>query len=371
MRRQYLINNSLVDNFILIIICSVYCMISLSFVLPIEQATYFLFICIALSFGSFLLVYSKKQNRILNDAILFAIVTMVHYLLFYGTVKLVDSLIVISVVFFAAVVYTVQLSRINFKAFLGGAVICLVILIVKAKEDQYYTHQQWLQYVYMNPNMAGAVVLNLLVVIILGVHFVSIKWLRVVLWGISLYSLTLILKTNSRSAFFSAVIYIVLILLENRRTPNRLIQRLLFFSPIIVIPIVTIYFSILFSFDVQLLDKPLLSGREHLWLDAVLILLNNILKLRNDFTSGLNTVLRLSYLSGIVGVALFFKLFINILIDLEKSILSSKKPSNPAVLALGVIFLNQSFESILVSGSYAICYISMSLLGLAKKGRGS
>lgn len=369
MEPRYIVNKRILDNLILIIICSAYGMISLSFILNIQQASYFLFLCMGASFLSFLVLFISVRNRILNIAVLFALITLLHYLFFYGTVKIVDSLIVISVVFFATVVYVVQLSNRNFSVFVVGAVICAFVLILNANKAQYYTYQGWLQYVYMNSNTAGAVSLNLFVAMILGSNFVLKRWMKISLWGISLYMLRIIMKTSSRSSFIAAIVYLVFLVLQNRRIPKKTVEKILLLSPVIVIPIVTLFFSIWFSQNTVFLGKTLISGREYMWLDAINTVKHNIISFTNDYTSGLNSALKLSYVSGVIGVIVFFKFFLRLLDDSHQNGIESKQQYNLAMLAVGIIFLNQSFESILISGSYAVCYISMAMLGVSKRRR--
>lgn len=369
MKRQRLQNHKLLNNLILMTICSAYCMISLSFVLKVQHASYFLFLCIAFSLCSFGILMYTEKSILTNIALLFSFVTMGHYLIFSGTVKLVDSLIVISVVFFAVVTYTVQFSKRNFEALILGAVICSLMLILKMGDSQYYTYQGWLMYVYNNSNTAGVIALNLFVIMMLGSKYIKKKYLRFSLWTISAFMLNVILKTSSRACFFSAILYVILLMLEKRRRLLHAVERILLLSPILLIPIITVFISLWFSHDLVVLGKPLFSGRDYMWLDAVSTVFNNFIRLRNDYTSGLNTAFKLSYLSGMFGVVLFFLLFQKIISNARKNMGGVASGANLAILAVGVVFLNQSFESVLVSGSYAVCYLTMAMFGLAKIGR--
>ena len=123
-------NKNILDNLISIIIICAFSMIFLSFYLNIQYATYFLFICIACSFLAFSIILINHTNKIIKLSLTFAVVSFLRYLMFFGSVKFVDTLIVVSIIFFATVVYLVQLNKTNRLILLISAIVCSLFLII-------------------------------------------------------------------------------------------------------------------------------------------------------------------------------------------------------------------------------------------------
>lgn len=351
-----------IDTIVSVIIISSYGMILGTFYIDIAFTTYFLFLNIALSFvGIGLLIRSKDQ--LINIAVFFAILTIVHYLFYWGTVKLVDELIVISVVCYAAIIGNIQLSEKNRKLLVIGAVICTVFLLFQFNKPQYWTYQGWLQYIYVNTNTAATVALNLFAIIVCAFLSNRVFWQKLVLALMSVGLIVILYSTHSRSAFLAGIILVLLLILNKYRLIKyKFIETLVLF-PVISIPFVTILMTYIIPQDAVLLDKTLYSGREELWIDAVRTNVDNILHLRNAYTTNLNVALRLPYLSGLLGAILFFILLRRIVVRIQKN--TNRELINPASIAFCGLLIAQSFESTLISGSFSICFLSISVLGFA------
>ena len=114
-----------IDTIVSAVIIFSYAMILGTFYIDIALTTYFLFLNITLSLvGIGMLIRGKDQ--LINIAVVFATLTIAHYLFYLGTVKLVDELIVIAVVCYAAIIGKIQLSDKNRKLLVIGAVICTI-----------------------------------------------------------------------------------------------------------------------------------------------------------------------------------------------------------------------------------------------------
>ncbi len=95
------------------------------------------------------------------------------------------------------------------------------------------------------------------------------------------------------------------------------------------------------------------------------VALNNLVSFRNDYTSGLNVALKLIYLSGFCGMFLFFAVFLRAEKEARLHDEENGTRVNPAYIIFCAIMVAQSTESTLVSGSFGVAYLSVSILGLA------
>ena len=351
------------DYLIMGVILSSFAMIILSFYIDIQTATYFLFLNIVLSIGSYFMLM-RSGHKYLYWAGIVIIFALMHYVLFSSSLKLVDTLIFISIICFAAVVSIRPLDAMNHRVLYWGAVICSIQLILTMNESQYYSENHWLQYVYINSNTAATVALNLLACIAVGAFRFRKKrmWLfSAVLAGCVLY---IIYLTHSRSSFLASLLMLGLLGWNHFIPQKEKLAGWLLCAPLLAVPIVTSVFQLIFRTDAVWLGKTLFSGREQHWIDAIGTIWSNLIHVENAFTTGLNTALRLPYLCGIVGTVVYFIYYRSLAKDICRSTMTEGK-LNPAVLVLGTLFVQQSFESTIISGSYCIAYISMAILGTA------
>lgn len=351
------------DYLIAGVILSSYGMFLLPFYAGIQTATYCLFLNIILSIGGYIMLM-KSGHRYLLWAALVIFFSLLHYLLFSASLLIVDTLIFISIICFATMVSIRPLNAMNRKLLYWGAVICALQLIWNMNDSQYYSENNWLYYVYMNSNTAAAVALNLLACIAVGAFRFNrrIMWVfNAVLAGCLMY---IIFLTHSRSSFMAGILMIGLLIWNYYSPRQESLAGWLLWMPIIAIPVVVVAFQFVLHTDAQWLGKTLFSGREREWSEAVGVVWRNLIRVENTFTSGLNTALRLPYLCGIAGTIVYFLYHQRLAKDLCRRTMT-KGRVNPAILVLGTLYIQQSFESTIISGSYCIAYISMCMLGMA------
>ncbi len=386
MNTKTLINKKLLDDIIMSVLVLAYGMIFLAFFLSVQQIAYLLFGCIAISFAGFFVLVFSTRGRLTNIAVLFAVLTIGRYLVFHGTVKLVDSLIVVSIVLFAVTVCEVQLSKRNFYIMMAGAFLCATLLILEKNDPGNMTYQGWLRYVYINSNTAATVALNLFASLLGGSLLIRNRLIRYTLWVWAALLIWILEATHSRSSFFAALLLIgMLVYYRNSeiRKPGRrkiiylgggrqveytssvMVTKLLILAPIIMIPLMSLILERSFDANAVLLGKPVFSGRTELWTEAVSVAFNNLVSFRNDYTSGLNVALKLIYLSGFCGMFLFFAVFLRAEKEARLHDEENGTRVNPAYIIFCAIMVAQSTESTLVSGSFGVAYLSVSILGLA------
>jgi len=386
MNTETLRNRELLDGMITLVLVLAYGMIFLAFFLNAQQIAYLLFGCIAISFVGFSVLLFSTRGRLINMAVLFAVLTIGRYLIFHGTVKFVDSLIVVSIIFFAVTVCEVQLNKRNLYITIAGAFLCATLLILEKNDPGNTTYQGWLRYVYLNSNTAATIALNLFALLLGGSLLTRRRLIRYTLWVWAALLIWILEATHSRSSFFAALLLVAMIVryhnlgmkrLERQTiiclgrgwrvayTPSVWVTRLLILAPIILIPILPPLLKLFFDVETVLLGKPIFSGRTELWAEAVNVAFNNLVSFRNDYTTGLNVALKLVYLSGFSGTFLFFAVF---LWAEKKTRLHGDGKGikvNPAYMIFCAIMFAQSTESTLVSGSFGAAYLSMSILGLS------
>lgn len=353
----------LYTKLIRLVILSSFCMIFLSFWLEIGQVTIFLFINIAASILAYIVSF-KNRNRAYYGGLLFIAAALAHYLIFMDTLKLVDSLILISIVCFGITVAEYQLDSISKKILLIGSVVCAVTFLLNVTVVDYYTEQEWLVFVYENSNTTAMIILVMLAcVLLVGMKLEKIIW-KIASGILATLLVGLVWLTSSRASFVAALLMVVAFVVKLKFSIPPIIYKIFYLFPFIIIPIMINVAPDYVSSESEYLGKTLLSGREILWQDAVEIVWSNFTHLENEFTSGLNVVLRLPYLCGLIGLVLFFYLFYKMTMKLN-TLTVAEKNTNCALLVFCCFFVQQGFESILVSGSYSIAYLVMALLGLA------
>ena len=215
----------------------------------------------------------------------------------------------------------------------------------------------------MNTNTAATVALNLFAIIICAFLSNNKFWKKLILALISIGLFVILYSTHSRSAFLASIILVVLLILNKYSFIKYKFIKTLVLFPVISIPFVTIFMTYIIPKDAILLDKTLYSGREELWIDAVRTNIDNIVHLQNNYTTNLNIALRLPYLSGILGSILFFILMRQIIQRIQKN--TKTNLINPASIVFCGLLIAQSFESTLISGSFSICFLSISVLGFS------
>lgn len=355
--------SKLSDQIISMILISAFCMIGFAFFVDIAVVTLFLFLNMVLSMLAFLLQIRYKRPYI-QYSILLIILIILHFCFYYEDIKLVDSLIFVSVVCFITVVANNQLTETNQKILFWGSVFCAGLLIVNMNNAQYYSEKGWLQFVYVNSNTAGTVALNLLVCILLTMNQCKKVWMKLIATATLVGTVYVIFLTSSRGCFTMAILAIVIYVFRQRKIYKTWLLKVAMVVPIFIIPIMILYYDIVPK-NILYLGKEIMSGREILWKEAVITIINNLINAENEFTSGLNVALRMPYLCGLLGTIIFFVFLYKVLFYLNKTTMTDEKV-NLALLIFSCLWMQQSFESTIISGSYSICFLSYAILGLAK-----
>lgn len=357
-------NKRLSDKILSLILLSSFCMIGCAFFMDIDTITLFLFLNIALCILAYFV--QIRTNRVMVKCSLIMIgIILLHYLLYMETLKFVDVLILISIICFVKVVSNNQLTKTNQNILFWGAVICSVLLIVNMNNPDYYNENDWLQLVYENSNTAGVVGLNLFACILLTLEERKRTILKIIAMFILLGLARVVYLTSSRSSFTAMLLLIVLYLWQKRKKIRGFFLKLFLFLPILMIPLMIAYYEVIPD-EFLYLGKTLHSGREILWDEATQTIFTNFWNGENAFTSGLNVVLRLPYLCGLIGTVVLFVFLYKLIMYLNKRT-SIEKYSNFALIAFGCLLFQQSFESTIVSGTYCICFLSYAVLGFAEK----
>lgn len=219
-----------------------------------------------------------------------------------------------------------------------------------------------------NPNMTGIALLApamILVVMLSEKQKVSVKIIDTVILAVLAY---MIYQTQNRGSLLSLIVAIVAAFLASfKKKPKRLHSPACFavlkLTPIFVMLLYVGMFLILPN-DIDILGKPLFSGREASWLTALKTIISNpFARLRfedgafNLFFEGVTRY-------GIIAMLGYFLLLISF--GKTKDELHQMTTANyVAFVAFHCCLLQQSFESTLLTGSYTIHVWSYLLLGIA------
>lgn len=223
-----------------------------------------------------------------------------------------------------------------------------------------------LYYSFDNPNMTGISLCGFGMILVLMASEERKLPGKLLRYAVVAMTIFLVYLTENRGSFFTLILMVAAALLTTLpRKPIRitsdLVYTLLKLLPILILFIYVILYSVL-PHDLRLMDKPFFSGREKDWQIALTQLLSDPFSYHRFEDGTLNLFLQGSVLYGLVAMVGYFWLLFTIKKPDLKSISNTRYL---AYLGFHLCFIQQSFESTLVTGSYNIYIWSYMLLGIA------
>ncbi|WP_169087695.1 O-antigen ligase family protein [Paenibacillus sp. PL91] len=245
-----------------------------------------------------------------------------------------------------------------------------LLFILKLSDNtmyEYYSSDYALNLNFSNPNVLGSVLLTNLIYISLGFIYVNQKIIKLILMCIVLANIYLIYLTESRSSFFTGILFMIMVIIfKNNLNIGKKISKIIGW-----VPLVCVVFSSLISKVASLnifksSGKIGLSSREEIW---QYVINNSFIRIESLIFGG-NYTLSISnphniYLYLLWDYGLFISLFL-ILLIIFQIIKAGRKISNVkenvSFFGFSIILLNNSFETHLFIGIIGISFLSFLLL---------
>lgn len=351
-----------------LIIINAALMIFLSYYMSKEVTRYFLFAVMLLPFFPYLI--DLYNNAFKFNRILFFTICIVMFHCLY-VVRNVPNLIMFSTALMF--IYYLQkhgLDKQNiWLLFLSSVVLSLQATINLTDKSTYYSFMHFEQadkifrLAFQNPNMAGIVLSNLAIIMIVSIFFFKNPWLKFCMLGIAILVVSLTVLTNNRGSIGTLLIFVLLLLIYRKGNsfPN-FTKYVLLFSPFLIIIASIIMFKLL-PRDLVFLNKPFFSGRELLWQYTIETIISKPFLIRSYAVGSLNIVFNGIYVYGFFGMIGYFAYLGSLkFIHPHDKALSYQQV---AYMGFFSLFFQQSFEATLIFGSFAIYILSYLLIGVA------
>jgi len=346
-------------------------MIGMSYFQPAQVTIYYLFT----SIGLCLLVGSMASVRFFggvykqkNHLAVLAYVLCIVATLFYGVVlrsTVIPSVVFVSSVMFLAYMYYAGLDSRNLRILIAANVPLAVLHLVKSLDssayNQYPPHHLTLAYV--NPNMAGIVIVSTVFILIVGVLYARTRLLKLALGVLTAACMYILCLTGNRASLLSLAAFLLLFLLYRRRAGvHWALRATLILMPILI---VLLYRSLpsYIAEEALFLGKPFFSGRSAIWSGLVDAVVENPLSIHRLPTGGLNMCIAGLIEFGFLGFLAYMTLLL--LMKPAWKPVGKLRYRQAGYLAFLCVFIQQSFESTLLLGSYGVYIFSYTLLGIA------
>lgn len=345
-----------------IIILMVTCMIFFSYYWGKQQTRYFLFSVVALSAVVFLLDILKNNYKIPFSFMITIVSSVVYSLVFMNNIP--SLIIFITSLMFALYMYVQGLDKTNIKLlFFCCLLLSIQAIYMSTLPSSRFSFSNALVLAFDNPNMAGIILSNIVIILIIGIFYFKRPSARICLALISIVMCYLVVLTNNRGSLLTLIVFALLIVLSRRgKMINNKVRIVLILFPFIFI---IIYFILLnfVPYDAILFNKPFFSGRQVMWKYTIDKIISDPLSISSYRSGGANLLLSSFYQFGVIAVMSYFVFILGMK---PKFCLTGKLTfQQVAYMGFLCIYLQQAFESTLISGSYTIYIFSYILLGIS------
>ncbi len=339
-------------------------MLSLCGLFGIETMKYCIYAIVVLSFLK-LLYIRITPFQLIAFACLF--LSSMFILALHGG-SLSSLIVSLSSVIFAISIFAKGVDEATWKLIKLCTYVVAVAFILYMIFAPAWTDYDQLSLYFENPNMTGIALCAPAMMLVLMLY----ESKRILAKGINLILLAvlafMIYTTQNRSSFFSLLFLLVIALLMALQRKERRIASPVFFGLLKLTPIFVMFVYIgmflVLPDGIEVLGKPLFSGREGSWLIALKDVLTDPLAYHAFEEGTLNLFLEGAARYGILSMFAYF----GILISFGKRKNELKKMSSLhylAYVAFHCCLFQQSFESTLFTGSYTVYVWSYLLLGVA------
>ena len=335
-------------------------MLGLTGWLGISLTTYCLFAIMLLSLIKFLFVKAEIKHYVILIGI--ALACFIHFLI--NSASVTSILIFLTTIMLAFSFHIDGIKKGDWMLLKICAYFLSVVYIVVFLISPNYNTSGFLMLFFDNPNMTGiAICAPTLILAISLFEKEQFKQLLVPMLFL-LIDLYLLYLTNNRGSFITAIAVICFIfsvkLRKSDKKPQEVVSKILVFLPIIVMIVYVALFKVLPN-DIEVLGKPLFSGREGAWLKALEKLRSNPFAVLRFEEGTLNMFLEGVARFGFLAMALYFVFLLSFKCPAQKT----KSIQYLAYMTFFITLFQQSFESTLVTGSYTAYVWSYILLGIA------
>lgn len=343
-------------------------LIGLSYYLPKESTKYLLFSIIGLS--TYLGIISIRAlllrfPRVSKEFLLF-LALIIFTLIYTGLIRhdLPIAILFISSVMLLVYLYHNGISISNITLL----IICNVALALLYIFEFYKTggnslYNQSFTRAYGNPNMAGIILYSTLVILITGVFFVRKRLHKIFLTILAFSSFYLLISTSNRGSLVAIIVFAALLIVyRNGSHISNLVRSVMVLFPLIF-ALVYIYLGLRMYSMGEFLQKPFFSGREIEWQNLIGYILKNPFSIQELPSGGLNL-----FLSGIIEYGFIaFGSYIILLFILKPNWNQTCRIDykQVAYIAFLCVFIQQTFESTLISGSFGVYAYNYLLFGIA------
>lgn len=333
-----------------------------------EAAMWFLFVIAALSIllGLFPLLdpaFYSTGNRGTTVIYLCCIMsTLVYSALYRENIR--DAVFFISTIMFMYYVYCKGLNNTSINLLLCCNILLVIVHIIGAQRQDAFEEfcgRTTLVSVWGNPNMAGIAVTSTLLLLVTGIFYVRRSINRLLFIILSLLCIILLLYTCNRGSLLSVVMLIIMLIINSKSYKDRKMVRLLLILSPIIVGIVYVSVSSLFSSDMMFFGKSVLTRPG--WELVITEIIRDPVGISKLPESGLNMAIAGMIEYGILGMGSFFLL----LLWMKPKYAPENKLGyqQVAYLAFLCVFLQQAFENTLTNGAYGLYIHTYLLLGIA------
>lgn len=229
-----------------------------------------------------------------------------------------------------------------------------------------WTSNNKLTLIFENSNMTGIVcsipTIFLLLMIVENLGKIG----NIVNWILFIILFYFVILTQNRSSLICVLLILICALVDvlsskRKRLTSPFVFTLLKLSPLIMMIVYVVMFNFL-PHDFILFGKPLFSGRELFWGEAIKSFLSNPFSLRGNISGTLNFILEIFERYGAIALIAFYILLFSVKM---KNVEGASSVQYLAFISFLFCLLQQSFESTLVTGSYCSFVWFYSLIGIS------
>lgn len=302
-----------------------------------------------------------KRKKYLVFLLLIIITASIYSLFFIHNIP--RLAIFISSLMFAVVVFENGLDSYNMFFLMTCSVLLSFQVIYQSFQEFNYFRTGSLVLSYKNPNMAGIVLSNIVLILFVGFYYYKKKRIKVFFFFLSIYLIYLLFLTENRGSILAvlAAIFLIFLYRKGKKISNKL-RITLIIIPIVIL-IIYIFLINYIPPDANIFGKPVLSGREIRWKYAIDGIINNPISGYSYGERTLNLLLWSTSQFGFLSVIFFF-IFI-VLLKPEFEVTETITFQKVAYICFLCIFIQQSFENTLTGGEYSVYIFSYLLIGIA------
>jgi hypothetical protein len=258
------------------------------------------------------------------------------------------------------------LDKKNLLLLYGCNAILILVHLFGSRKAQAFSEEQGNVLIssFNNSNMTGIIITSSLFILITSIFYHKKKYLKIASIILVIIGIYLLIQTNNRGSMLGLIVLFLLIIVSRGKSKSyNLYTKSILIFPIIFVFLILYLFNVLPT-DIMINNKPLFSGRELEWQYIVYYMIENPFSTHTLPFSGLNYII-----VGIIEYGIFAILFyILLLFNYRPNLINSGKINhkNVAYFAFVCIFIQQSFEATLITGSYGVYIFNYMLLGISQ-----